>query len=242
MGLTRTTGHGLTLAAALISIASYAMAEEKTTITTFYPAPFGEYDEIRANKMTIANLTTTNSLVVNSSVTASQFIDKDNPAFVVDPSGTSVFNTIRMTASGPFEGKLVFPDIAENFPTTSGGPCDVVVIDGEKDGCLKPSQIPYDPHVAGVISENPWLLLGAERTPSGEASHPNPVALMGQVRCRVTDQGGPIQRGDLLVTSSTPGCAMRGDPAKISPGTLIGKALQPHEKGEGKILVLVALQ
>jgi len=53
---------------------------------------------------------------------------------------------------------------------------------------------------------------------------------------------------DLLVTSQTPGSAMRSEPIDVNgsklhrPGTLIGKALEPLERGQGEILVLLTLQ
>ena len=56
---------------------------------------------------------------------------------------------------------------------------------------------------------------------------------------KVTDEGGPIQPGDLLVTSFTPGYAMRWDPDAGTPRTLVGKALQPLAEGSGVILVLL---
>jgi hypothetical protein len=58
----------------------------------------------------------------------------------------------------------------------------------------------------------------------------------------------PSHIGDLLVTSDVPGMAMKSEPIMIGgrqihgPGTLIGKALEPLEKGKGEILVLLSLQ
>ena len=57
-----------------------------------------------------------------------------------------------------------------------------------------------------------------------------------------------FQIGDLLVTSDMPGVAMKSEPIVIngrklhSPGTLIGKALEPLANGQGEILVLLSLQ
>ena len=59
---------------------------------------------------------------------------------------------------------------------------------------------------------------------------------------------GPIEIGDLLVTGEKSGTAMRSQPIEIGgvkihrPGTIIGKALEPLEKGEGEVLVLLSLQ
>ncbi|MBI3020482.1 MAG: hypothetical protein HYY59_00690, partial [Candidatus Omnitrophica bacterium] len=52
-------------------------------------------------------------------------------------------------------------------------------------------------------------------------------------------ENGPIQRGDLLVSSSVPGHAMRAEPDEIQPGMLLGKALGLLAEGEGTILVLI---
>jgi hypothetical protein len=71
------------------------------------------------------------------------------------------------------------------------------------------------------------------------ASHA-PVALSGTVECKVDASFGPIQVGDILTTSPTPGHAMRatGD----QPGTIIGKALQGLDNGTGKIRMLVMMR
>ncbi len=66
------------------------------------------------------------------------------------------------------------------------------------------------------------------------------MAIVGIVPCKVSAENGPIQRGDLLVTSSSPGHAMRAGTSP-SPGTVLGKAMQPLDRGTGTILVLVAL-
>ena len=73
------------------------------------------------------------------------------------------------------------------------------------------------------------------------------IATTGRVRVRV-DARLPIHRGDLLVSSDRPGVAMKSVPVEVGgmsvhrPGTVIGKALEPLESGEGEILVLLTLQ
>jgi len=58
---------------------------------------------------------------------------------------------------------------------------------------------------------------------------------------KVSAENGPIRPGDLLVTSATPGHAMRaGD--KPPQGTVIGKALGGLDHGTGVFRVLVTLQ
>jgi len=53
---------------------------------------------------------------------------------------------------------------------------------------------------------------------------------------------GPITTGDLLVTSSTPGHAMKGTDRARMLGAVVGKALEPLREGTGVIQVLVTLQ
>ncbi len=74
------------------------------------------------------------------------------------------------------------------------------------------------------------------------------VATTGRVKVKVDATYSPIRIGDLLVTSDKEGFAMRSEPITISkrqihsPGTLIGKALEPLSGGVGEILVLLSLQ
>jgi hypothetical protein len=65
---------------------------------------------------------------------------------------------------------------------------------------------------------------------------------MGIVPVKVITQNGPIERGDLLVSSSIPGDAMKGTDRDRLVGAVIGKALAPLKSGSGVIEVLLALQ
>ncbi len=69
-----------------------------------------------------------------------------------------------------------------------------------------------------------------------------PLAIVGIVPCRVSAENGPIRRGDLLVTSSTPGHAMRATDRSRMTGAIVGKALQNLDSGAGVIEILVSLQ
>jgi len=74
------------------------------------------------------------------------------------------------------------------------------------------------------------------------------VAQSGRVRIKVDATYDAIRAGDLLVTSPTPGHAMRSEPVTLGdtllhrPGTILGKALEPLSHGKGEILVLLTLQ
>jgi hypothetical protein len=136
-----------------------------------------------------------------------------------------------------------YQDVAEWVPSSeqvSAG--TVVVLDSTKSNQVVSSSEAYDTRVAGVVSEQPGIALG--ESGAGKVL----VATTGRVIVKVDASRGSIHIGDLLVTSDVPGVAMKSEPVKVGsrmmhlPGTLIGKALEPLEKGSGKILVLLSLQ
>ena len=77
-----------------------------------------------------------------------------------------------------------------------------------------------------------------QQTPSKRS----PIALSGKVYCKAQAHRSPIEIGDLLTTSGTPGHAMKADDPSRAFGAVIGKALQPLPEGEGMIPILVSLQ
>lgn len=121
-------------------------------------------------------------------------------------------------------------------------PGTVVLADPERNDHVVPASVAYDTSVAGVVSAQPGILLG-ESSPGKIA-----VAQSGRVRVKVDGSFGEIRRGDLLVTSTTPGHAMVSRPLQLGelrihrPGTIVGKALEPWRTGRGEILMLVTLQ
>jgi predicted acyltransferase (DUF342 family) len=139
--------------------------------------------------------------------------------------------------------KAKYQDVAEWVPSSEQIPAGtVVVLDTTKSNQVITSTQAYDTRVAGVVSETPGIALGE----SGKGKVL--VATTGRVMVKADASNGPIHIGDLLVTSDIPGMAMKSEPITIGnrkmhmPGTLIGKALEPLEKGSGKILVLLSLQ
>ena len=98
---------------------------------------------------------------------------------------------------------------------------------------------PYSKAVIGVYSTEP-AFIGGQPEADSELTGMAPVGMLGIVPTKISAENGAIHPGDLLVTSSTPGHAMRSfDPP---PGTVLGKALETLENGTGVILVLVTLQ
>jgi hypothetical protein len=68
------------------------------------------------------------------------------------------------------------------------------------------------------------------------------MAIIGIVPTKVSAENGPVRRGDLLVTSSIPGYAMKGVDHSRMLGAVIGKALGNLDSGTGVVEVLITLQ
>jgi hypothetical protein len=68
-----------------------------------------------------------------------------------------------------------------------------------------------------------------------------PVALSGTVYVQVSGEGGPVGLGDLLVTSSRPGVAMRAASSERALGAVLGKALEPWAPGKADQVGLVRM-
>jgi hypothetical protein len=133
-------------------------------------------------------------------------------------------------------------------------PGDVLELDPDHAGHYRKSRGPCSTLVAGVVSTNPGFVLGSSTpnsapptpgsgplTPDSELSTDDYalLALIGIVPVKVTDEGGPIEPGDLLVASSTSGYAMKWNLDEGTPCPLVGKALEALSDGTGRILALL---
>ncbi len=153
--------------------------------------------------------------------------------------GTSEFaGTIHLKAS---EDEHEFPaNIVENFIVDDIeyiSPGDLLVISEEGNSVLTRARTPYNRAVIGVVAGNPVMVI--DNTNQEQSLYP--LALTGKVLCKVDARQKPIRPGDLIVTSSTPGCGMAGVIDSFEKiGTVIGKALDSLEDGIGLIPVLIS--
>ena len=136
-----------------------------------------------------------------------------------------------------------YQDLAEWVPASNDiEPGSVVITHPSIPGHVLPSTVAYDTRVAGVVSSTPGIVLGEKGDDKVK------VATVGRVKVKVNADINPIQIGDLLVSSPDPGVAMKSVAIDINgikmhrPGTLIGKALEPLDSGNGEIMVLLSLQ
>jgi trimeric autotransporter adhesin len=181
--------------------------------------------------------------------------DGQGTAMVVNHQGTSgdlaVFQTngtnkarVDRTGKGYFDGgtQASGADLAEAFDvegnTADYEPGDVLLISTVTDRTVVRSAEPYSSLVAGVYATKPGVLLTEEHIDAGLTGKV-PMGVVGVIPTKVCDEGGAIKRGDILVTSSRPGYAMRADLSRLKPGQAIGKALQTFDGSIGKINVLV---
>lgn len=128
----------------------------------------------------------------------------------------------------------------------------IIVIDTENEGLLKVSARAYDPFVAGIASEDPAMVVGSyglsikgwnKSMTTAENNYPYPLAVAGRKIIQVSDENGKVAIGDLLVTSSQPGKAMRCDRREYvekCAGAILGKAMTSARNGT--VLALVSLQ
>jgi hypothetical protein len=143
----------------------------------------------------------------------------------------------------------------------SGAPSDVAEYFGSEDPTLAPGEIvvvgkdatemhldgyhtskawvarstgAYQDTLMGVVSTAPAAVYGDEIYSHSE--NPRPIALAGRVPVKVNTENGPIQAGDFITSSSTPGVGMKA----IKAGPVIGQAISSYNgSGVGSIIVFI---
>jgi hypothetical protein len=162
-------------------------------------------------------------------------------------AGVNVFR-VDGTGKGYFDGGTATTgaDFAESMAVRGKRslyePGDLLVIDPTGHRRLTISRTPYSSHVAGIFSTKPGVLATPHTMDDGQLKEEVPLAIVGIVPCKVTAQNGPIEVGDMLVSSSLAGYAMKGTNRNRMLGAVVGKAREPLAKGKGVIQVLVTLQ
>ncbi|MBU0661296.1 hypothetical protein KKG22_03920 [Patescibacteria group bacterium] len=134
-------------------------------------------------------------------------------------------------------------DLAERVdvdPTEGAEPGDVMIIDPQDVDSYKKSNEAYAQSIAGVVSTQPTIVVG-----NGKTEFTADMAMVGRVPIKISNENGAVEHGDLLVTASTPGHAMKYDALK-DDGTkvvgIIGMALESFDANSsstGKIMALI---
>lgn len=197
----------------------------------------------RAARFINFNTANTNpTLTVESHSTGALAVFKSgNPSTVnvarIDNAGKGFFNGGTQNSGA---------DVAEAFDvegsTAEYEAGDILVISTSSDRTVEKSSKPYSHLVAGVYATKPGVLLTEEHIDT-DLSGKVPMGVIGVIPTKVCMENGKIKRGDLLVTSSRAGIAMKADLKKVRIGQVIGKALQDYDQKEiGKIQVLVNIK
>lgn len=115
-------------------------------------------------------------------------------------------------------------------------PGDVLMVDPMSADTYRRTAGKHEQSVAGVVSTNPVIIVG-----NGKTDYTAVLAMVGRVPVKVSDENGAIQRGDLLVSASQPGYAMKYDASKDDNKMvgIIGVALESLASGTGKIMSLI---
>lgn len=162
----------------------------------------------------------------------------------VSGSGASITFPDGSIQSTAWNGTLGGGDYAESVNVLGDRkkyePGDVLVIDPTVEGKFIKSAEPYSTSVVGIYSTKPGLVGRRQVTP--KSFDEVPMAMMGIVPTKVSAENGSIHPGDLLVSSSIAGYAMKGTDRSRMVGALIGKAIGSIESGTGVIEVAVTLQ
>ncbi len=151
--------------------------------------------------------------------------------FIVENNG-DVLAYGTFTGGGADFAELV--EVSDDYLNYETG--DLMIIDIDTPNRFKISNNSNSHLVAGVYSSNPGFI-GHDKNNSANNI---PMALVGIVPCKVTNENGAINIGDLLVSSNLAGHAMKTDNPQT--GTVIGKALETINETSGLIKILLTLQ
>jgi hypothetical protein len=212
--------------------------ENSVTVGIGTATPFNDYAlDVEATETGI-NPNPINSGVVVNAAGGNLYLGMTNGVhmFRVDFNG-------GVHAAGGFQtsGADFAESVAVRGMPSQYRPGDLMEIAKGEHRTLTLSHTPYSTRVAGIYSTKPGVLAtphSINETLDGEI----PLAIVGIVPCKVTAENGAVREGDLLVSSSRPGYAMKGTDRHRMLGAVVGKALEPLSMGRGVIQVLVTLQ
>lgn len=219
---------------------------------------------VPVEKLTVSG----NALIKNG---GSIFLDKSSGTRTVEIKSTEsgvdgasilLYNnagvvTIEMDADyGDGDGRVITSelqikggsDLSEKFDVSDAEKNDLkpgmlVSIDTDNDGMLCITKEVNDKKIVGVISGangiKTGMLMGQEES---IANGKYAVALVGRVYVLSTNEGGEINPGDFLTSSSKAGFAKKALNFMEAQGAIIGKAMGKADPTTGYVLVLINLQ
>ena len=204
------------------------------------------YDPAKPTAYSPNMLISTNGNVGIGTATPGASLEVNGNLKLTQGSGASITYPDGTVQSTAWNGTLPGGDYAESIDVqgdrTTYEPGDVIVIDPTAPGKFIKSEKAYSKLVAGVFSTKPGLVGRRTTAARLDKDAEVPMAMMGIVPTKVSSENGTIEPGDLLVSASTPGYAMKGTDSARLIGAVIGKALAPLKSDAGVIEVLISLQ
>jgi hypothetical protein len=189
--------------------------------------PNGDDLNISQGNISTVNITANGAITVNSANNATALINGGGNVVGNIGSSTTYFNTVFAQAT-----TALYADLAEKYIADADYPIGTVLrIGGTHE--VSQSNKSHGTSIIGTVSDKPAYVMNSGL----DAEHIAVVALLGRVPCKVV---GTINKGDLLVASSTPGVATVLDPDLWTPGCIVGKALADYDSNqEGLIEITV---
>ncbi len=139
-------------------------------------------------------------------------IYEDSAFYFNNTANTLVVTNVTGTSSA-----AKYADLAERYTSDSNYEAGTVLIFGGEEEVTESTQR-LDKRIAGIVSTDPAYLMNSALENSVA------VGLQGRVPCKVV---GEIRKGDLMVSSATPGHAEAWrDESNPPAGSVIGKALE----------------
>ena len=153
-------------------------------------------------------------------------IYEDSAFYFNNTANTLVVTNITGTASA-----AKYADLAERYTSDRNYEAGTVLIFGGEEEVTESTQR-LDKRIAGIVSTDPAYLMNSALENSVA------VGLQGRVPCKVV---GEIRKGDLMVSSATPGHAEAWrDESNPPAGSVIGKALE-NKTGAGADVIEVVV-
>jgi len=198
-----------------------------------------DIDTIAAANLTVdGNLTVSSDSYVDANLSVLSTLDSadvvvTNQLIVTDIStgGIGVPGVFTGDWSLSFGSQLnsSYADLAEKYVADCDlSPGMVVVFGGEAE--ITTTDQYADHRFAGIVSTSPAFIMN-------EDADGYEIALTGRVPCRVK---GPVEKGDVLTTSTIPGAAEKLDPKNFVPGCVVGKAMENWDGDRVKIIEVAA--
>ena len=208
------------------------------TLTSVFSGDYNDLNNKPIIPTNVSSFTNDSGYITNASIPTNHMVtDGDNAVSgsqipVTDNTYDLGSETKQWRAIYAHEVEATYADLAERYESDEKLQVGTVVTfggDAEITKCTYTSDV----SVAGIISGQPALKMNS----AAGTDHTHPyVALRGRVPCQVI---GPVTKGDLLVTSSTPGFAK--SVGKVDMGIAVfAKALETN-LDDGRKMIEVAV-